>query len=125
MTADSQAFPRAHRLLSAEDYRKVFQQAHKASDRWFTVLARPNGGGSARLGLAVAKKQLKKAVDRNRLKRLIRESFRLHPDELRGLDLVVMVRSNAAQQDNASLSTALGRLWAEQARWRDQQAHSE
>jgi len=123
--ADSQAFPRSHRLLKGADYSRVFQQAHKASDKWFTILARCNDGGSARLGLAVAKKQLNRAVDRNRLKRLIRESFRHHQSELQGLDLVVLVRSGCLQQDNASLFVSLDKLWAKQVCWRDRQVSSE
>lgn len=50
--------------------------------------ARPNGTGSARLGLIVGKRVLKRAVDRNRAKRLIRESFRQRV-EMPAVDVVV------------------------------------
>jgi ribonuclease P protein component len=49
----------------------------------------------ARLGLVVAKKHLKRAVDRNRFKRLVRESFRSHQEQLAGLDVVVLARNGA------------------------------
>lgn len=49
-----------------------------------------------KLGLAIAKKRAKRAVDRNRLKRVARESFRHHSHQLDGLELVVMNRDAAA-----------------------------
>jgi len=78
-------------------------------DRYWTVLSRENLRGredrnlkdgecndgdapiAARLGLAVAKKCAKRAVDRNRLKRLARESFRQHKQSLAGFDIVLLV----------------------------------
>jgi len=53
----------------------------------FTVLYKDNGEQEARLGLAISKKLCKLAVGRNRLKRVARESFRLHRAELSGLDI--------------------------------------
>lgn len=125
MLAIRRDFPRAVRLLNGADYQRVFKQARKASDQHFTVLARANPGAGARLGLAVAKKQARRAVDRNRLKRLIRESFRHHQDLLAGLDLVVMIRPACLRSDNASLRLSLEKLWQKQANWRDAPRQSE
>jgi len=86
------AFPRLHRLLTAKDFSRVFKQSTKQSDRHLTLLGQANSRDYARLGMAVPKRQLKRAVDRNRIKRLIRESFRQHQAQLRGLDIVVLVR---------------------------------
>ncbi len=65
----------------------------------------------ARLGLAIAKKHLRKATSRNRIKRLIRESFRLHQSRLKGLDLVVLARPGLEQVDNRTLLQSLERHW--------------
>ena len=86
-------FKRCMRLLTARDYERVFQHPQKSSSKALTVLARPSGQASARLGLAIPRKQIRRAVERNRLKRLIRESFRRHQDLLHGLDVVVIGRS--------------------------------
>lgn len=64
---------------------------------------------SARLGLAVSKKQVKRAVDRNRIKRLIREVFRHRRDSLKGYDLVVMAGPAVLRSDNRELAETLGR----------------
>ena len=111
MLAPGQGFPRAARLLKPDEFRRVFQRARRVQDANFTILARANGDEPARLGLAIARKQIRRSVDRNRLKRLIRESFRRCRPDLQGLDLVVMARSQAVLRSNAELTDALARLW--------------
>ncbi len=64
------------KLLKAADYNYVFEKPIRSSDRYFTVLARPNNLHLSRLGTAFSKKRVKLAVARNRLKRISRESFR-------------------------------------------------
>ena len=86
-------FARQKRLLKPGDFKTVFDEAVRSGDALLTVFARPNSLGVARLGLAISKKHLKLAVDRNRVKRLIRESFRRHQTRLQGLDIVVMARA--------------------------------
>ncbi len=103
-------FPRSVRLLSAADYSRVFKAPKKSSDAFFTVLARPANGDFARLGLAISKRNARRAVDRNRLKRLIREYFRLHQNELKVFDLVVMAKPPALKQSNERLRNSLSRL---------------
>jgi len=75
------------------------------------LLARANGLAHARLGIAAPKRQLKRAVDRNRIKRIIRESFRRRQAQLRGLDVVVLVRHGVLALDNAALFRRLDKLW--------------
>ncbi|MCG6938168.1 MAG: ribonuclease P protein component [Gammaproteobacteria bacterium] len=70
-------FGKHAKLLKAIEYNYVFDKPVRSSDRYFTVLARPNKLQHSRLGLAFTKKRVKLAVARNRLKRISRESFRL------------------------------------------------
>ena len=71
------SFPKQARLLSARDYREVFAGAEaRASHRHLLLLARRNGRGHHRLGLVIAKKHVRRAVERNRIKRVAREFFR-------------------------------------------------
>lgn len=106
-----QGFARGERLTSARDYERVFARAESSRDRYFTVLAREGETPWARLGLAVSRRVARQAVRRNRIKRLIRESFRHHKTQVAGLDLVVIARPAAAAADNATLFEALKRHW--------------
>ncbi|MBD3609708.1 MAG: ribonuclease P protein component [Gammaproteobacteria bacterium] len=93
------------------EFKYVFDHSVRSSDQAMTVFAVPNHLPQARLGLTVGKKHLKLAVDRNRIKRLTRESFRRHQDELAGLDLIMMVRAGIKQLDNHAILTALDKHW--------------
>ena len=69
-------FTRQQRLTQASEFKSVFAKpCVKQGDANMLILGKFNKQKSARLGLAVAKKQLKRAVSRNRFKRLTRESF--------------------------------------------------
>lgn len=108
----SYGFPKAFRLTAPADFRLVFERAVRSSDMWFTVLARPNGRDHARLGLTLSRKQIRGAVKRNRIKRVIRESFRLCCRHLGGFDYVVMARAAAADADSGDLRRSLDHHWS-------------
>ena len=104
-------FSRQQRLLNPSDFKYVFDRPVKVSNAYLSVLARENGQETARLGLAVPKRQIKTAVTRNRIKRLIRESFRHNQLSLAGLDIVVLVRAGAARVANPTFLQDLDQLW--------------
>lgn len=105
-------FPRRSRLLSAGDYRLVFNGAKiKVSDKHLLILARPNQLPYPRVGLVIAKKNVRLAVHRNRVKRIIRESFRLTSPTLPSLDIVVLARKGMGDLDNPALHQLLGSSW--------------
>ena len=112
-------FSRDRRLLNAAEYKRVFDKAQRSSDRCFTILMRPNGGLSPRLGLAISKKQVRRAVDRNRIKRVVRESFRHHTQALEGMDIIVLARRDTATKNNAGLFRSLERHWQQLTNLRD------
>jgi ribonuclease P protein component len=105
-------FPKTRRLSTAADFKRVFEQPLKSADSRLTVLARSNGLDHPRLGLAISKRHVRNATDRNHLKRLIRESFRLCQQELGGIDFVVMARTAAIQADHETLRRSLHKHWA-------------
>lgn len=107
-------FPRRARLITPGEYRNVFARPEVSRDRFFRVLSRTNGLAFCRLGLAVSRKVCRGAADRNRIKRVIRESFRLHQRELAGQggrDIVVLPNPLAATICNSELSESLARHW--------------
>jgi ribonuclease P protein component len=77
----------------------------------FIVLYKNNSEQEARLGLAISKKHCRSAVGRNRLKRLVRESFRMHRAEIEGLDVVVMNQAAAERASNKTLFDSLHKHW--------------
>jgi ribonuclease P protein component len=89
----------------------VFKKASRSRDNMFTVLTTENHGHAARLGLAVAKKHCKLAVSRNRLKRIVRESFRQNRSLLSGLDIVVLNQPGTHKADNQALFASLAKHW--------------
>ena len=64
------------------------------------------------MGLAVAKKCAKRAIDRNRLKRLARETFRHHKQSLAGFDIVLMARHHSVAASNTELRQSLNTHWS-------------
>lgn len=108
---DGCGFPRTLRLTKPADFARVFENAQKSADGYLTVLARTNALGHPRLGLAISKRNIRNAVDRNRIKRCVRESFRLQAAELGNLDIVVMARPAARQSEGAQLRGSLERHW--------------
>ncbi len=104
-------FTQQQRLLKAREYQFVFEQPCQSRDSYFTVLARANGQHFARLGLAIAKKRVRRAVDRNRIKRLIRESFRYHHSSLAAIDYIVLAKNGVEQINSHTLLDSLARHW--------------
>jgi len=111
LTAEDLSFPVQLRLRNAADYKKVFDNPFRSTDRYFTILAIANEGQYPRLGLAIAKKNIKKAVARNRIKRTVRESFRLKQHDLGNIDFVVLARRDAADADVSALRVSLEKHW--------------
>jgi ribonuclease P protein component len=105
-----QGFPRTARLLTAADFRRVFNDPKRSSDRFFTVLAAPRQETvSSRLGLAIAKKHIKLASGRNRVKRLVRETFRSMRQSMVSTDFVVLAKPATGDASNAELVASLNR----------------
>lgn len=104
-------FNRESRLLTPGHFQNVFQNANRFSSRYFTILITKNPSDKNRLGLAIAKKRVKLAVQRNRIKRLTRESFRLNQHKLPNIDMVVMVKSGIDNLENQAIEKELAYLW--------------
>ena len=110
MMADRR-FRRQSRLQDSSAYSRVFKKAERSRDKMFTVLYKENGEPEARLGLAISKKNCRLAVGRNRLKRVVRESFRHSHAVLKGLDVVVLNQPAAMRASNKVLFDSLHKHW--------------
>jgi len=103
--------PLSARLSSPLHYRGVFNAPRiRASTSSFLVLAIPSSSSTSRLGIVVAKKNIRKANRRNRIKRIIREQFRLSRPSY-PLDLVVLAKASADRLTNTKARDDLKALW--------------
>lgn len=96
------SFGRPARLLKPAEFEQVFGENERARTDALLVMARPNTLGHARLGMVIAKRLLPRAVDRNRVKRCVRETFRLQRRHLPACDFVVRLLGKPAAGDEAS-----------------------
>jgi ribonuclease P protein component len=106
-------FTSQQKLTKAIEFKRVFRKPVVSSDACFKVLARVGQENNARLGMAVSRQIDKKAVGRNRIKRVIRESFR---QRFSGhgvrVDIVVLPRREAASIANKDLFRSLLSHWS-------------
>ena len=108
----SRDFGREKRLLTPRQFKAVFDSpSGKLPGRNVLLLVRENQQPHARIGLVIGKKSVKLSVERNRIKRQLRETFRLHQMELTGWDIVVIARKGLADLDNAELAKQFAKLW--------------
>lgn len=104
-------FPQQYRLKNPADYKNVFTNPSKSSDVYFTLLAVKNDFDYPRLGLVVAKKNIRKAVHRNRIKRVVRDNFRRHRHNVSNIDIVVLARKEALGVTSFLLQKSLEKHW--------------
>ena len=126
------SFKKNHRLLNSKNYKTVFYGVeYKQGNGYFTFLSRKNQLSRSRLGIVVAKKHIPSAVNRNKIKRAIRESFRHHrvsaynnsyevntddclieQERLKMFfDTVVLVKAKANLLSNIELKEELKKQW--------------
>lgn len=103
--------PAQRRLRRKPDFEAVYAHGRRLGNGFFGVIARPNDQGRPRLGLAVAAKLAGGSVERNRIRRIVRESFRLHQHELPAVDIIVSARPRARGAANRELRAGIDELW--------------
>lgn len=111
MLKTHQGFIKSLRLRRSEDFKETFRLGNKQKQGSLVVYTKLNGLGYARLGLAVAKKIILRSTSRNRLKRLIRESFRLNQHRLPDVDIVIVV-TNPVLYNNQIFLCDLDKQWS-------------
>ncbi len=104
-------FQRSQRLCRPVQFQAAYAQGRRFGNELFTATVRVNDGhASARLGLSIAARSVGNAVNRNRLRRQVRESFR-RQQGLPPVDIVIGARNGARTAPAKELRAALERLW--------------
>lgn len=100
------------RIRNSAGFQAVFDSSQcKVAQPQYLVLVRGNTETKARIGFVIARKKVRFAVQRNRIKRLVRNSFRLHQYDLPAVDVVFIARQGLDGLTNVDLDNALKKTW--------------
>ena len=99
------------RLRSKLQFDAIYAGGRRVDDRYFGLRVKANGLDHPRIGLAVAIKTMGSAVARNKVRRLVRESFRLAQHDLPPVDIVVAAKNPTREAPAATLRASLAALW--------------
>lgn len=106
------SFPRSSRLLTTAEFQAVFAAPdRRISRRYYLLLVKTNRELGPRLGLVVARKTIRLATRRNRIKRVARETFRLHARQLDSVDVLFLPRSGMDELPPGRQTRLLQEAW--------------
>ena len=112
-----------NRLKTPKEFQSVFDQNKiRVGSPSLLILAKPTDLDQARLGLVIRKKFVRFAHDRNRIKRIVRESFRHLQNKIQGLDCVVLTRPGAGDLSSQELRALTDQMFAKVAKQKSKQA---
>lgn len=104
-------FKKKNRLLSTYQFQNVYNRNVRIVRPEFIYLGRINQLKFPRLGISISKRNIKKSHDRNRIKRLIRESFRIQKNKLISMDIVIIAKKDLILKNNKFIIHRLKTLW--------------
>lgn len=108
----SQDFPSQARLIKTDEFSSVFNFRRRISGRFLAIHYQPNQLCRPRLGMIVGKKTARLSVDRNYIKRVVRELFRTQQDQLQSVDIVVRAQKAFSRQDYPAVKQEFSQLLA-------------
>lgn len=105
-------FNKSQRLLVAAEFKAVFDAPErKLHQSHLMAFIRANDAQTPRIGMAITKRRVPTAVARNRLKRQIREQFRLQASQLKNKDIVFIVKNSINELDNNQLRLQINNIF--------------
>ncbi len=103
--------PAKRRVRRKADFDAAYARGQRFGNGFFAVTVYSHEQPGPRIGLAVSNRTSGGSVQRNRIRRVIRESFRLHQRELPSVDLIVSARARARGASGSEMHAALAALW--------------
>lgn len=105
------SFYNQNKLSDKSQFDVVFANRKTINDRYFRIFWRSNGLESPRIGISIGKKNVKKAVSRNKLRRAIKESFRRNYNLLPAIDMIFVIRKEASLDSYTCFTDELNKKW--------------
>ena len=103
-------YPKSHRLRQKSEFDVVAKRGGRYHTRGWSVYLKANSLSNPRLGVVVAKRVYSRAVDRNRIKRMVRESFR-QLQAMPNVDILIAAKFDVINMSGAELNEALDKIW--------------
>jgi len=98
-------------LRRKADFDRLYKKGESAGDRYVVVFAIPNGLEESRLAF-LASKKVGKSVERNRARRLMKESYRLFSEDIpKGLDVVFIARNTINERKQDEVGRSMQSAW--------------
>ena len=108
---ESFSFPKSEKILNRADFVKLNRSGNRLYTKHFTLIIKQNGQGVTRLGVTVSRKT-GNAVRRNRVKRLLREFFRLNKKRIpQGYDIVIIAKKDVGYLDFWKIKKEIGSVF--------------
>jgi ribonuclease P protein component len=114
--ARKEGYSRRHRFAARGSFGVVLRGSRKLRGRYATIHVAPGFSGQSRLGVALTRRLIARSVDRNRVKRLVRDAFRRHVVKQAGLDCVVSLRQKFDASNAAPIVNEIRELFDQLAR---------
>ena len=106
-----QKFSKGFRLLKSSEFQLVYKQGEWVANRELVVNYKRHQQPFSRLGITVSKKVSKRAVDRNRIKRLFREWFRKNKQSCQSIDMILTAKPSINVKSNVEIKKSLEDIW--------------
>ena len=104
-------FQKQKKIKNKADFQFVYNQKTKISQKFLIATYKKNNFSYPRLGVTVSKRVSKLAVTRNKIKRIVREQFRLNQARLPKIDIVIIMRPEAVKLSKNALQEQINKLW--------------
>jgi len=109
--ARTEGYSQRHRFAAPGAFGPVLRGSRKVRGRFATLHVVSAREGASRLGIALTRRLLPLSVDRNRVKRIVREIFRRHAAKMSGMDCVLMLRERVRREDRGEFAAEISGLF--------------
>ncbi|MGK2896977.1 MAG: ribonuclease P protein component [Candidatus Makana argininalis] len=104
-------FKKKFRLIKFKHFAFVFNKPKVYNTIYIKILSKSNKLNYPRIGFLISKKQIKMSYKRNRIKRLIRENFRINKNYLPYIDIILIIKKKISIFKNNDINKLINKIW--------------